>query len=184
MQHTLSFISADTEQHFIICIYLATACFFTIFCKKCNTSGNRTIFYYWCAITSLVVILTINKHLHILTMLNNALREMSKEQEWYDIRQNLQIATIAVIGALAIGIILFIKHHFRYLTSHCKSTLFFLTLLCSFVFIRATSIHQIDVFINTTIAGIRLNLACESFLLIIPMFITLKALFTPTLPNP
>jgi len=115
----------------------------------------------WRSISILFFFLGINKQLDLQTALTEAGRYLAYYQGWYEQRQLVQLAFIALIAVIclisAITLLIWVRHA-------PISTWFALigtTLVIGYVLIRATSFHHIDRFIGRTILGFRWNWILE-----------------------
>lgn len=116
--------------------------------------GSREI---WLLVAVLMAMLCVNKQLDLQSLLTDIGRVLAKRDGWYANRRDAQVHVIeaifggAAVAALALGLV------FRRFWLAHPLLGFGLVFLLSFIAIRAISFHHVDVFIGTTVAGIRMN---------------------------
>ena len=115
---------------------------------------------WWILVYGLLA-LGINKQLDLQSALTEIGRIFAAQQGWYERRHNVQILFIygiAAIAALAVFALAFLARKAP------PATFVALTgsvCLLSFVVIRASSFHHVDLFINSEIFGVRMNSIME-----------------------
>ena len=115
---------------------------------------------WWILVYGLLA-LGINKQLDLQSALTEIGRIFAAQQGWYERRHNVQILFIygiAAIAALAVFALAFLARKAP------PATFVALTgsvCLLSFVVIRASSFHHVDLFINSEIIGVRMNSILE-----------------------
>jgi hypothetical protein len=105
--------------------------------------------------------LGINKQLDLQTALTEAGRVLAHVQGWYQQRELVQLAFIAVVAvtrlAAAITVLIWVRHA----PLPTWLALIGTVLILGFVLIRAASFHHIDRFIGSKILGLRWNWIVE-----------------------
>jgi len=115
----------------------------------------------WRSISFLFFFLGINKQLDLQTALTEAGRYLAHYQGWYEQRQLVQLAFIALIAVIclisAITLLIWVGHA----PISTWLALIGTTLVIGYVLIRAASFHHVDRFIGRTILGFRWNWILE-----------------------
>ncbi|MGB8166971.1 MAG: hypothetical protein WCF18_05730 [Chthoniobacteraceae bacterium] len=126
-----------------------------------DSGGQKRVSTLWVAVTVLMACLCVNKQLYLHSLLTDLGRVAFERQGWYGHRQGLQ--EWSVVGVLAgagiVGCWLVLRFH-TFWASHrllVAGSLLLLTLMV----VRAISFHPVDVFLHTTILGLRMNRALE-----------------------
>lgn len=116
--------------------------------------GSREI---WAAVAVLMLMLCLNKQLDLQSLLTDIGRVIARREGWYANRHAAQVHFIEAIvigaglAALALGLL------FRRFWTANPLLGVGLVLLVTFVAVRAISFHRVDIFIGTTVAGVRMN---------------------------
>lgn len=128
---------------------------------------------FWLVLAGVLFLLAINKQLDWQSLFTQTMRDSANTNGWYDRRRILQAVFIAALGlgmfVVLLSLRLFLANSWR----HYKLVWAGIVLLCTFVLIRAASFNHIDVLINKTIFGIRVNVILELsaiFLIILGTF--------------
>lgn len=117
--------------------------------------------FLWLGLSMLLVLLAINKQLDLQSALTAAGRCMSLAQGWYDERGAVQMAFAAFIAGGAISVFALVLLSFR---RHLRALFLVLTglfILATFIVLRATSMHQMDVLIGARVLGLKMNWIIE-----------------------
>jgi hypothetical protein len=115
----------------------------------------------WLVITAALVFLGINKQLDLQTLFMEAGRSIAQSQGWYEHRRLFQMwFVVGITSAAVLFVGCFIFHFRAFWTSH-RLLVAGLGSLIAFVVLRAVSFHHFDVFLHTTILGIRLHRLLE-----------------------
>ncbi len=116
---------------------------------------------FWLSLCVLLILMAINKELDLQSLLTTAGRCLAFEQGWYDARRGVQAAFILALAAAAglggAAVLWLMRHSLRRLWLVLTG----LGLLVLFVLMRASSFHHMDVFIDTTLMGLRMNWIIE-----------------------
>ena len=107
-------------------------------------SDRRRLVAFWCLTAAVLLLLGINKQLDLQSWFTQVMRDLAKEQGWYDVRRQYQaafiitLAVVGLLGTLAAAVLL------RRLLRRIGIALLGLGVLGTFVVARAASFHQID----------------------------------------
>jgi hypothetical protein len=142
-----------------VLLYLVTSVSCWILARELGTAGlDRRA---WRSIAVLFLFLGINKQLDLQTALTEAGRYLAHYQGWYEQRQLVQLAFIALMAVLclisAITLLIWVGRA----PMSTWLALIGTTLVIGYVLIRAASFHHIDRFIGRTIFGFRWNWILE-----------------------
>ena len=124
-----------------------------------RTSGRQSLF--WSALAVMLFLLAINKQLDLQSALTAAGRCMAQAQGWYDQRQTVQLAFIAGIAALCLGLACFAVWFWQQDVAEIWLALVGFAVLLAFVAIRAAGFHHIDRFIGFELGNVRVNWVLE-----------------------
>ena len=130
-----------------------------IICLKATlaSSSEKSIKNFWLFLTFFLIALGINKQLDLQSLLTQIGKGIAIEQGWYKNRHIVQLDFIILIGLIGVtGIALLLKIY-KNSSSAIKIALMGCVILFAFIFIRASSFHHMDIFINTRLAGVKMN---------------------------
>lgn len=150
---------------FTVVIYFLAAYFsFRAYLYLRNTNdqssgSSQTIF--WLAIVFILVVLGINKQLDLQSLFTQIARCASIKYGWYEDRRKWQILFIISLGIVFIATMLMIYVFYSDLFRQNYLAIAGLAILLSFIFLRASSFHLMDQFINYNILNIRMNWVLE-----------------------
>jgi len=116
--------------------------------------GDR---HKWIATAVLLAVLGLNKQLDLQTLVTDLGRVLAQHQGWYQERRGVQ--TLVVLGTLVVSILtaLAVFRRFRKFWSDNLLLGAGITLLATFVVVRAISFHHVDVLLGTRVAGMKFN---------------------------
>jgi hypothetical protein len=115
----------------------------------------------WWAISILFLALGINKQLDLQSALTEAGRVLAHYQGWFEQRQLVQVAFIALVAVICLIAAITLFLWTRSAPIPTRLALMGTTMVLGFVLIRAASFHHIDQFIGQTILGLRWNWVLE-----------------------
>jgi hypothetical protein len=115
----------------------------------------------WWAIFALFLALGINKELDLQTALTEAGRVLAHYQGWFEQRQVVQLAFIALVAIMCLIAAITLLLWTRSAPSPTRLALIGTTIVLGFVLIRAASFHHVDQFIGQKILGLRWNWVLE-----------------------
>ena len=122
-------------------------------------AGRTAVLWFWVAVGISMVVLGINKQLDLQTFFTESLRSMAKQQGWYENRRVFQvgfIVSLALGGAATLALVVYaLRRVFRYIVGGAVG----LSLITSFVLVRAASFHHVDQLLGA--GKIRLNWVLE-----------------------
>lgn len=120
-------------------------------------TGNTGPVFFWILFSALLLLLGINKQLDLQTWFSEFVRDMAKEQGWYEQRQIVQIIFIVLFtlgGLAAVGF--FIRLTLGAIRD-CRVALLGGIFLISFVVMRAASFHHVDNLLVMRLVGVKMN---------------------------
>jgi len=118
---------------------------------------------FWLLVTLIMLFLGVNKQLDLQSLLTAIGKYYAHRDGWYEDRRLIQVAgIIGIISTLLIGVSVF-SYKMRAILKTNRLAIVGLCFLLLFVAIRATSFHHMDIVINTTVFGVRMNWVLELF---------------------
>ena len=122
---------------------------------------------FWFGLALFFLLLAADKQFHLLSWVTASARTVAWEHSWYSDRRGIQYRFILLIFA-AISASLFLAIWIiRKSPRHYWLILISAGTLLGFTLVRSISIHEIDVILNETYAGIQLNSILEISLIVI-----------------
>jgi hypothetical protein len=115
----------------------------------------------WRAISVLFLALGINKQLDLQTALTEAGRALAHYQGWFEQRQLVQLAFIALVAIVCLIAAITLLLWTRSAPIPTRLALIGTTMVLGFVLIRAASFHHVDQFIGQKVLGLRWNWILE-----------------------
>lgn len=129
---------------------------------------------FWLYLSIFMLFLSINKQLDLQTWMTQVLRDHALAHGWYEKRRLVQIAFIGFLAISMPLILLGLRLFLRQSWQLYKLAWLGLVLLCTFVLIRAGSFHHVDIFINTQMLGVTMNVFLEIGALMIIIISAIK----------
>lgn len=149
----------DAMWWLTVVAYLGTAvlCAMAALTIKTEKSQRNT----WWGLAASMFILGINKQQNLTGVLTGLGRKNAWQEDWYSSRMPLQLLFIG--GFLVVGLtLLILLIRYRHAVSYLQwIAIIGVIFLFSFSLIRAVSLHMIDAFLYTKIAGIQPNWLVE-----------------------
>ena len=147
----------------IIYFFVALLCFNSYRSTKSialdtNHTSNKK---FWLFLTLFLIALGINKQLDLQTLFTHLGRSISIEQGWYSNRHIVQVTFIILIGLIGTTGLIFLFKTYKNTVSEIKIVLMGCMILFSFILIRASSFHHMDIFINFKLFGAKMNWVLE-----------------------
>lgn len=115
----------------------------------------------WLLLAGLLGFLGVNKQLDLQTLLTEIGRVTAIESGWYENRRAVQVG---FIGAVLVGAAMAVAALWWLVRGQLRDfrlALGGMVLLLGFVIVRATSFHDMDAWIHTSVAGLQLNWVLE-----------------------
>jgi Zn finger protein HypA/HybF involved in hydrogenase expression len=129
---------------------------------------------FWLYLAIFLLFLGLNKQLDLQTWLTLVMRDNAVAHGWYANRRVVQATFILFLG-IGLFVALFSLRLFLAKSWHLyKLTWLGILLLCTFILMRAASFHHFDIFINTHLLGLRINVLLEIGALILIIIGTLR----------
>ena len=118
-------------------------------------AGNRD--RLWLGTALLMTFLCFNKQFDLQSLLTDIGREFARHGDWYERRRDVQKwFVLGVLAGAALFSGWFVWRFHAFLLGH-KLLTAGLVFLLTFVVVRAISFHHVDVFLKTSVAGLRMN---------------------------
>jgi len=140
-----------------VVVYLAAA-------LACATAAWRRPGFdgwFWGLLAVLMLALGLNKQLDLQSLLTQVARDSARQHGWFDQRRTLQAAFIlAVVAAMAMLGGLF-WHLAPVLRRNMRWAVAGVIFVITYVLIRASSFHHVDIFINRRLFGMKWNWILE-----------------------
>ncbi|KDE39250.1 hypothetical protein ADINL_2379 [Nitrincola lacisaponensis] len=112
---------------------------------------------FWYLLVPGLVFLMINKQLDLQSLLTAVARCEAQLSGWYADRRPVQVAFIFALIALGTALLGILAWLLRQSLDRLWLVLLGITLLVTFILVRAVGFHRVDVLIGTELAGWRLN---------------------------
>ena len=146
-----------------VVLYLVTAylCWQVATRVRATEELNRSEALVWSAIAVLFLALGINKQLDLQSLLTEIARVLAHSQGWYEQRHIVQLAFVALVGAVCMSGAAILLVLLRRAAPPAWLALFGTATVLAFVTIRAASFHHVDRFIGETLLGLRWNWILE-----------------------
>ncbi len=117
--------------------------------------------FFWLAISIVLVLLAFNKQMDLQSALTAAGRCLALDQGWYEDRGGVQRVFIVGVGLAGAAVFAVAAWSLR---RHIRTQWMVLTglfLLITFVLLRASSFHHMDIFIHARVLGVKMNWLIE-----------------------
>lgn len=145
--------------------WLTVAVYFigALMCLKATfiSQDDKSIKTFWICLTLFLIFLGLNKQLDLQTLFTLIGKNLAIEQGWYENRLTVQITFIILIGLIGTTGLIFLFKKYKSTSYEIKITLTGCIILFSFILIRASSFHHMDIFINWELIGIKMNWVLE-----------------------
>lgn len=116
---------------------------------------------FWIALSSVMLLLGINKQLDFQTFVWLEGRKLARFQGWYEDRIWAQGALTIAIALSGIVFLYLLLRLSRYERIEARVTMLGMVLLCVFVLVRSISYHPVDIFFGTVYGGWKLHRILE-----------------------
>lgn len=117
--------------------------------------------WFWTGLSAALIILGVNKELDLQTLFTSVGRCLALAEGWYGERRQVQAAFVAALAVAGAGGVGWALWRLRRAPPGLRIALVGAGLLVIFVLMRASSFHHMDIFINTRLAGLRMNWIVE-----------------------
>jgi hypothetical protein len=124
-----------------------------------KTSGRVRLF--WFILSILLGALAVNKQLDLQSGLTALARCIAKADGWYADRRSIQVKFILTVAGASFALAALLFWTLRRSLKSIWLALLGLNFLLGFVVMRAAGFHHFDVFIGSTIGGLRMNWILE-----------------------
>jgi hypothetical protein len=116
---------------------------------------------FWIIIAVLMLFLCINKQLDLQSLFTASGRYILREQGMYEYKRLLQVLFIASIFIIALSAFYFIVKKLYGVTKQQILAIVGIVFLLMFIFIRASSFHNVDTLIGYSLMGFKMNWILE-----------------------
>lgn len=115
----------------------------------------------WFAVAVLFAMLCINKQLDLQSLITDIGRIVARHQDWYEQRRAVQ--ELFVLGVLlgSAGLTGWISWRYRIFCRQHKLLFAGLSLLLTFIVVRAISFHHVEEMLDSRVLGLKMNWALE-----------------------
>jgi hypothetical protein len=137
----------------------AVAALLALRAARIGTGRERSV---WVFTGVAMAVLAVSKQLHFLDTLSAAARAGAKAGGWYRFHRDAQAVLVLVLGLAALISAVVLARWLRNCASSAKLAAGVLLFLLGFVLLRAVSIHGVDVWTTTMVAGMRRGWWLES----------------------
>ncbi|OIO59662.1 MAG: hypothetical protein COZ46_08040 [Verrucomicrobia bacterium CG_4_10_14_3_um_filter_43_23] len=139
------------------------AYFFAFYmCARCvlHTPRFREKFI-WLVFTGIMLFLGFNKQLDLQSFFTQALKDLAKEQGWYEQRRAYQVYFIVALSLFGAGFIVVFGGFMLFSFKKFFFPFVGIAFLVFFIVMRAASFHKMDSFLNTKVINIKYNVLIE-----------------------
>lgn len=123
--------------------------------------GRARAAAFWLVLGILLLLLGVNKQLDLQSLITEIGRISARAQGWYEIRRLVQVAFIGAVTLLALVIVVAALRLLTGLLGQLWLPVMGMAILLVFVLVRATSFHAMDLLINTSFLGAKMNWLLE-----------------------
>jgi len=130
--------------------YVCGLCFWAGRREKQESVGRARMRHapmFWFGLSVVLLMLGFNKQLDVQSDITNIGRAMAKSEGWYENRRVYQLMFVLFFGAAAVGAVGAAIWFMRDLWKRYRLAFVGIIYLCTFVIIRASSFHHIDIFL-------------------------------------
>ncbi len=154
---------------FAVCAYFLTAILCFTAYNRCQQPSNTEICnrclpasrWIWLGLFLAFLFLGINKQLDLQTLFTAIGKNFARQQGWYAERQKYQAVFIAVLALASVVILLAFAFMFRLVGMAERLALMGAAVGVTFVLVRASSFHHMDIFICGRQFGVKMNWILE-----------------------
>ena len=143
--------------YFVIAIICLRATM--VSCQHANKNNSNRNF--WLLLSVFLIMLGINKQLDLQSLITQTGKNIAISQGWYENRRIVQVIFISLMGFFSIISTILLIMKYRYNCLAVKIAMSGCIILLSFILIRASSFHHMDVLINMDLGGIKINWLLE-----------------------
>jgi len=143
--------------------FVSVACFRYVFLSSVLFSDDVAIKQkqFWLFMALILFAWGINKQLDLQSMLTAVGKYYAHRDGWYEHRRVIQVSLIiGILLSMSVMISWFLFYMRAILKTNWLAVVG-VSFLLMFVMVRATSFHHMDILINTTILGVRMNWVLE-----------------------
>jgi hypothetical protein len=115
----------------------------------------------WLGIALLLLFLGINKQLDLQSFFTASLKYHAQQNDWYADRRVLQLAFLGVIAVVAAISAVALTWLYRKVIKRHIQGILGVCFLLAFVFVRASSFHDLDSFLGSDFKGLKFNWILE-----------------------
>lgn len=141
--------------------YFACAIMAAVFATFLNRLEEKKAFHFWLLISTIMIVLGINKQLDLQTLFTEVGRQLSNAQAWYDQRRVVQFLFIMVLSAAILTAFIWFAVTFRDLFRRFVFAFCGLFFLLSYMIMRAAAFHHFGEVIQYDIEGIQMKWVLE-----------------------
>lgn len=116
---------------------------------------------FWLFMALILFVLGINKQLDLQSLLTTIGKYYAHRDGWYEHRRVIQVSLIIGILLSMLMLTLWFLFKVKKIVKANWLAVLGLSFLLVFVMLRATSFHQMDILINATVLGVRMNWILE-----------------------
>jgi hypothetical protein len=117
--------------------------------------------HFWLVLAVALALLSLNKQLDVQSLFTQVVRDWTKAHGWYERRRELQAAFICAIALVGLVALVLAPYVLRRQDTPRKVAVAGMIFLYSFIVIRASSFHHVDLALASTIGSVRLNWMLE-----------------------
>jgi len=125
--------------------------------RKSQIANRKFLPTFWFVLCGVLVFLGFNKQLDLQTCFTQVGRDMAKSEGWYENRRIVQAIFLLVLSLLGVATVAASWWYIHGAWRRYRLAFYGILFLITFVIVRATSFHHIDIFLQSTFGGIAFN---------------------------
>ncbi len=111
----------------------------------------------WVSIAVLSIAMGVGELLNLQTVMANFGRVLARQEGWYEQRQPIQATFIGISSAAAAAFVVVMLLFARRTSIQCRVALTSAAWIVCYAFVRASSLHDVDVMLSRSFFGLHLN---------------------------
>lgn len=144
-----------------VAAYMAAAGACAVAAGRESRQGGGTGARFWAMLAAAMLALGINKQLDVQSLFTQVARDAVTAWGWYEQRRALQVAFIFGVAVAGVISMVLALRRLSLLRRTMRVAIVGIVFVFTYVFLRASSFHHVDLFINRSVAGVKWNAIFE-----------------------